>query len=158
MAWFALMTTPQAEFKAEFSISRMGVNAQCPIVIERRIRQRRSATIKQEVCKALFPSYIFVELGYIPAWIFQEKHVVRPLTSPIPDDLMRNALEMSGEITVDEWREVQAFYRGNMVRHKQSGLVGKVDEVRGKKLIMLVELLGKIHRKTVTHEQVEAAE
>ena len=155
--WWALMTTPQAEFKAEQSISRMGCNAQCPIVIERRVRHRRSATIKQEVFKPLFPSYIFVELGYLPSWLFQEKHVIRPLTSPIPDDLMANALDMSGEITVDEWREVQRFHRGESVKLR-SGIPAIVDEVRGKKLILLVELLRKIHRTTVMAEHVEAAE
>ena len=153
--WFALQTTPQAEFKAVQSIERMGVTAICPIVIERRVRHRRSATVKQEVCKPLFPSYIFCELGYLPSWIFQEKHIVRPLTSPIPDDLMRNALEMSGEITVDEWREVQKFHSGESVRLK-SGIPAIVDEVRGAKLILLVELLGKIHRKTVLMDQVAA--
>ena len=157
MSWWALMTTPQSEFKAEHSISRMGVNAQCPIVVERRIRQRRSATIKQEVCKPLFPSYIFVELGYIPAWIFQEKHIVRPLTSPIPEHLMRNALEMSGEITVDEWREVQRFHRGESVKLK-SGVPGIFDGMRGEKLVILAEMLGKVHTFVVGKEHVEAAE
>lgn len=157
MSWFALMTSPQAEFKAVASIERMAVNAVCPIVVERRVRHRRSATIKQEIAKPLFTGYIFCELGYLPSWIFQEKHVIRPLTSPIPDDLMRNALEMSGEITVDEWRDVQRFYRGDTVRLR-SGIPAKVDEVRGAKLVLLVELLGKIHRKTVMADHVEAAE
>jgi len=157
MAWFAIQTTPQAEFKAVQSIERMAVTAVCPIVIERRVRHRRSATVKQEISKPLFQGYVFVEMGYLPAWLYQEKHVIRPLTSPIPDDLMRNALEMSGEITVNEWREVQRFHRGESVRLK-SGIPAIVDDVRGKKLILLVELLGKIHRKTVMADQVQAAE
>jgi transcription antitermination factor NusG len=153
--WFALQTTPQAEFKAVQSIERMGVTAICPIVIERRVRHRRSATVKQEISKPLFTGYVFVEMGYLPAWLYQEKHVVRPLTYPIPDDLMKNALEMSGEITVNEWREVQKFHSGESVRLK-SGIPAIVDEVRGAKLILLVELLGKIHRKTVLMDQVAA--
>lgn len=155
MSWYALQCTPQSEFKATASIERMGVTCVCPIVIERRVRHRRSATVKQEISKPLFTSYIFVEMGYLPAWLYQEKHVIRPLTSPIPDDLMRNALEMSGEITVNEWREVQRFHRGESVKLR-SGLPAIVDEVRGKKLILLVELLGKIHRKTVMMDQVAA--
>ena len=153
--WFALQTTPQAEFKAVQSIERMAVTAVCPIVIERRVRHRRSATVKQEISKPLFVGYVFVEMGYLPAWIYQEKHVIRPLTSPIPDDLMKNALEMSGEITVNEWREVQKFHRGESVRLK-SGIPAIVDDVRGAKLVLLVELLGKIHRKTVMMDQVAA--
>jgi transcription antitermination factor NusG len=155
--WFALQTTPQAEFKAVQSIERMGVTAICPIVIERRVRHRRSATVKQEISKPLFCGYVFVELGYIPAWIFQEKHVVRPLTSPIPEHLMRNALEMSGEITVDEWREVQRFHRGESVKLK-SGVPGIFDGMRGEKLVILAEMLGKVHTFVVGKEHVEAAE
>jgi len=157
MSWYALQCTPQSEFKAVASIERMAVTAVCPVVIERRVRHRRSATVKQEISKPLFQGYVFVELGYLPSWIFQEKHVVRPLTSPIPDDLMRNALEMSGEITVDEWREVQRFYRGDTVRLK-SGIPAIVDEVRGAKLVLLIDFLGKIDRKTVMQDQVQASE
>lgn len=157
MAWFAIQTTPQAEFKAVQSIERMAVTAVCPVVVERRVRHRRSATIKQEVAKPLFQGYVFVELGYLPSWIFQEKHIVRPLTSPIPDDLMRNALEMSGEITVDEWREVQRFHRGESVKLK-SGVPGIFDGMRGEKLVILAEMLGKVHTFVVGKEHVEAAE
>jgi transcription antitermination factor NusG len=157
MSWYALQCTPQSEFKAVQSIERMAVTAVCPIVIERRVRHRRSATVKQEISKPLFTGYVFVEMGYLPAWIYQEKHVIRPLTYPIPAHLMLNALKMSGEITVNEWREVQKFHRGESVKLR-SGLPAIVDDVRGAKLILLVELLGKIHRKSVMADQVEAAE
>lgn len=158
MSWWALMTAPQSEFKAEHSISRMGVNAQCPIVVERRIRQRRSATIKQEVCKPLFPSYIFVELGYLPAWIFQEKHIIRPLASPIPDDLMLNALASSGQITLDEWRKVTRFAKGDTVKRKgdNSGLTGIVLSAVEEKLIVLFNLLGE-SKLRFHQDEVEAA-
>lgn len=161
--WFALQTLPQQEENAKVSLERMGVNAQYPVAVERRVRHRRSATIRQEVEKPMMPGYIFVEVPFLPDWFYQERHLLRALPSwhaprSIPDALVRNALGMSGQITINEWREVQQYFAGDSVRHRASGLTGKVDEVRGKKLVLLVELLGKLHRRTVPVEHVEAAE
>ena len=160
MSWFALMTTPQSEFKAVSSIERMGVSCVCPVVIERRVRHRRSATIKQEISKPLFCGYIFVEMGYLPSWIFQEKHIVRPLTSPIPDHLMVSALARSGKLTVDEWNEIKRFAAGDTIRRKgdKSGLNLTVLSVDDQNLVALASLFGKTHRETFALDQIEAAE
>jgi transcription antitermination factor NusG len=160
MSWFALMTTPRSEFKAVSSIERMAVTCVCPIVIERRIRQRRSATIKQEVAKPLFPSYIFVEMGYLPSWIFQEKHIIRPLTSPIPDHLMVSALARSGTLTVDEWNEIKRFASGDPIRRKgaSSGFPMTVLSADDENLVAMWKALGKTHTQTFALDQVEAAE
>ena len=156
--WFAIQTLPQSELKAVNSISRMGVIAVSPVVIERRIRRQ----VKHQYERPMFQGYIFIEAAALPDWLYEERHILRVLPSwrapkPIPDELIGNALSHSGEITVDEWKDIQKFYRGEMVRHKKSGLIGKVDEVRGRKLVMLVELLGKMHTKIVRQDQVEAA-
>lgn len=161
--WFALQVTTGDERKVVTSLDRMGFNVQCPVAIERRIRHRRNAIIRQEVEKPIFGGYVFVECEYVPNWFRQERYVIQPLWNfekqqTIPEHLIINAIQMSGEITINEWKEAQAFATGDSVRHRASGLIGKVGEVRGKKLVMLVELLGKLHRRTVAVEHVEAAE
>jgi transcription antitermination factor NusG len=164
--WFALQTTPQAEFKAVKAIERMAVNAQCPaaavcpLVVERRVRNRKSATIEQEVKKPLFQGYAFIEAAFIPDWIFREKFVVRVLTSPIPDHLMVSALARSGTITVDEWNRIKRHAVGASIRRKgiSSGFPMNVLSADDENLVAMWKALGKTHTQTFRHDQVEAAE
>ena len=160
MSWFALMTTPQAEFKAVSSIERMAVTCVCPIVIERRTRQRRTATIKQEVHKPLFPSYVFVEMGYIPKWLREDRYIIRALDRAIPDHLMLSALARSGTITVDEWNVIKRYAVGATIKRKGdgSGLKMAVLSEDDQNLVAMWEMFGKTHTETFRHEQVEAAE
>lgn len=161
--WHVLNVTTTHEMDVADSFARMDINAQCPLVVERRHRRRRGRFSRTEEFKPIYPGYLFVECEYVPAWFRNERHVIQPLWSwerpqLIPEHLVINAIQMSGQITVNEWKEIQAFAAGDSVLHRASGLIGKVDEVRGKKLVLLVELLGKLHRRTVSVEHVEAAE
>lgn len=160
MTWYALQTFPQAERKATESLQRMLVNAQCPVVVERRVRHRRSATIEQEIKKPMFTGYILVECAFLPPWIFSERHVLRVLTSPIPEQYALSALARSGEITVDEWRRIHKFAEGDIIRRKgdASGLTMTVLSADDKNLVALSRLFGREDKVSIAVEHVEAAE
>lgn len=163
MTWFAIMTKPQMEFRAVEALERMGINAQCPLVVEIRARRRRNAMIRQEVGKPMFTGYMFIEAEYIPNWMTKEDWFVRPLPSRaaprhIPSDLIETALASSGQITLDEWRKVTRFAKGDTVKRKgdASGLTGIVLSAVEEKLIVLFNLLGE-SKLRFHQDEVEAA-
>jgi transcription antitermination factor NusG len=160
MTWFALQTLPQRERDAVTSLQRMLMNAQCPFIVERRIRHRRSATIEQEVRKPMFTGYILLECAYLPEWVYRERFVLRPLPTPIPEHLALSALARSGEITVDEWRRIQKFAEGDIIRRKgdASGLTMTVLSADDNNLVALSRLFGRENRVSMPVNTVEAAE
>ena len=165
MAWYAIQCLPQCEHKAKVSIERMGINVQMPVIVERRQRFRGGAFMKTETYKPMFSGYVFLEATYVPEWLNKDYSVLRPLPSwdaprVIPDSLVQAALSRSGEITVDEWKRIQRFAAGDTVRRKgdASGLTMKVLGDDDQSLVVLVEFLGKLHRKVIPYTHVEAAE
>lgn len=160
MSWFALQVFPQRERDVVTSLQRMLMNAQCPVVVEKRVRVRRSATIEQEVRKPMFTGYILLECAYLPEWIYRERYVLRPLSTPIPEHLALSALARSGEITVDEWRRIQKFVEGDKIRRKgdAAGLNMTVLSADDKNIVALSRLFGREDKVTLALDLVEAAE
>lgn len=160
MSWFAIMTKPQMEFRAVGALERLAINAQCPVAIERRFRR----SYESERRRPLFPGYIFVEMAYIPHWFTDEDWYIKALPSrqaprDVPDEAVQAALLLSGIITVNEWRQMTRFAKGDTVRRKGdlSGLTGVVVSAKHRQLIVLFRLLGE-SKLRFHQDQIEAAE
>lgn len=165
MAWYAIQCLPQCEQKAKTSIERMGFNVIVPVACEQRRRLRRGVIVEQKKYVPMFSTYLFIECEALPDWLYHERMLLRPLPSwkephEIPFPLIKEMIIRSGEITVNEWAQIQSFAKGDKIRRKgdNSGLTMLVDEVKNNKLVALVEFLGKLHRKVLPYSHVEAAE
>lgn len=164
MAFYALQTLPQSEYKAQLALERMGLFALIPTAIERRLRKRGGVLVKTESYRPLFPGYVFLGVEKILPWMPKEKFILRALPSwesplDIPVPLIQAMLAQSGKITVDEWRDLQRFARGDKVKRKgdPSGLAGEVMSADSEKLVVLFKLMNKDVRQTFKQSQVEAA-
>ncbi len=151
--WYAVQTKARQERIAREHLSRQGFHVCLPMI--RASKRRRGRW--QVVAEALFPGYLFIELDLEcqnAAPIRSTRGVVALVhcgrnPSPMPDDLMRQLLKLSGgeDSIIESPPPIEPGDRVELVDGAMAGLTAIVQQKTGeKRVLLLMELLGRENR------------
>lgn len=169
MTWYAFRTEPQREYASQEIVNRHGFKAVVPYEWR---SIRRSRHIKRRDAKPYpkFVGYIFIEVTHPPNWYQMfSMHCLKSVVgfdgrpTPIPQAAIDRLLLQQGESmphVLSRNTRRASVMPGDAVRVFEGplkGYEGRVEEIRGAKARMFVEMLGARREIDVPIEALEAA-
>jgi transcriptional antiterminator RfaH len=148
--WFVVHTQPNAEARALSHLSRQGYRVYLPTFAKRRSHARRVETVR----RALFPRYLFVEMGESTLWrpilsTVGVADLVRVGDRPVavPSGIVEALRSGEAERAFDEETAIRKLLPGQLVRILAgpfATLVGRFAAMaESDRVFVLLELLGR---------------